>query len=125
MSIVTLTSVIMLLLAAGALLVTLLTLHLALLGSLSHGIQNAEIMFRVLEIRFGQNTVARTGRIASQLKILLEKLLSGPAHPHIGTIAIEHMVAVQRRLPIGVARSTTTAGTMMTASHTFHVHGFA
>lgn len=122
--IIALTTIIRILLAARTLLMALLALHLALLSCLRHRIQNAEIMLGMLKIGFCQDTIARARSITTKLEIFLEKLLGGAAHPHVRAIAIEDMVAIQRRLTIGLTRSAT-ARAMVTASHTFHVHGSA
>lgn len=88
---------------ALALLLTLGALLLALLGGLVHGVENTEIMFRVLEIGFCKNAVASSGRVAAQLEILLEQLLRRTTDPQIGSITVKHMVAVQRCLGIAAA----------------------
>ncbi len=88
---------------ALALLLTFVPLLLALLGGLVHGVENTEIMFRVLEIGFCKNAVASSGRVASQLEILLEQLLRRTTDPQIGPVTVKHMVAVQRCLGTAAA----------------------
>ena len=52
-----------------------------LLLCLRHGVQDAEIMFGVLEIALRHHTVAAAGRVAAELQIFFEQLLGGAAHP--------------------------------------------
>lgn len=89
--------------SALALLLTFVPLLLALLGGLVHGVENTEIMFRVLEIGFCKNAVASSGRVAAKLEILLEQLLRRTTDPQIGSVTVKHMVAVQRCLGIAAA----------------------
>lgn len=103
------------------LLLLLLALRLALLCRLVHGVQDAEIMLRMLEIAFRLHPVPAAGRVAAELEILLEQLLRGAAQPDIRTIAVEHMVPIQRNTATGVvaditAAATTTAATASTTA---------
>lgn len=86
-----------------ALLLTLVPLLLTFLSGLIHGVENTEIMLRVLEIGFCKNAVASSGRVAAQLEILLEQLLRRTTDPQIGSVTVKHMVAVQRCLGIAAA----------------------
>jgi len=110
----------------------LLTALLVLLRRLVHRIQDAEIVFRVLEIAFRHDAIAATGRIAPELEILLEQLLRRSADAEIRAVAVKHMVAVQRDPTVGAAASAmmaqsataTSAATrsMATSTHALHVH---
>ena len=109
-------------------------LLLVLLRRLVHRVQDAEIVFSVLEIAFRHNPVATAGRIAAKLEVFLEQLLSGAANPQIGSVAVEHMVAIERdttaasaaaMMPKSSSATTTTTGSMATSTHTFHVHSSA
>ena len=104
---------------------------LALLGCLGDRVEDAEIMFGVLEVALRHHPVAGAGGVPPELQILLEQLLCGAAHAQIGPVAIEHVVAVQRDLAVMVpyrasataaTAAATAARTMITASHAFHVH---
>ena len=90
-------------------------------------------MLRMLEIAFRHHAVARAGRVAAKLEVLLEQLLGGAANADIRAVAVEDMVAVQGLMPAttaGLAKTaaaaTTTATTAMAmaaaAAHPFHVH---
>lgn len=111
----------------------LTALRLALLGSLVHGIQDAEIMFRVLEVAFRHDPVAAAGRVAAELQIFLEQLLGRPADAHVRTAAVEDMVAIQGNIAAGMmanrpaATSSATpasaaTGPVIATTHAFHVH---
>jgi hypothetical protein len=108
-----------------------LAVRLVLLLSLIHGIQNTEVMFRVLEVGFCRNPVSTTGRVAAELEVFLEELLGGTANADFRPIAVEDVVPIERNvsarvMPDRAARSTaitaTTARAMVTATHAFHVH---
>lgn len=105
--------------------------RLALLN-LVHGIENAEIMLRVLEIALGHYPVAGPCRIAAQLKVFLKQLLRCPTQPHIRPARIEDMIPIHRLLA-GLAELSTAAAaastsaptapvTMAAATHAFYVH---
>lgn len=85
------------------LLLAFVALLLALLGGLVHGVENTEVVLRVLEIGFCKNAVASSGRVAAKLEILLEQLLRRTTNPEIGPVTVKHMVAVQRCLGIAAA----------------------
>jgi hypothetical protein len=88
---------------------------LALLLRLVHGVQNAEIMFRMLEEGLGRHPVSAAGRIAAQLQIFFEKLLGGTANADVRSIAVEDVIAIKRdataRTVAGTATSASTAAT--------------
>ena len=71
-------------------------LLLVLLRRLIHRIQNAEIVFGVLEIAFRHHSVAATGRVTAELEVFLEQLLRRSANAEVGAVAVEYMVAVHR-----------------------------
>ena len=115
-------------------LLALSALNLVLLGSLIHGVQDAEIVFGVLEVAFRRHPVTAAGRVAPELKILLEQLLGCATHAQIGPVAVKHVVAVERYVAARVmAHTSTTAAaatsaatrTMVAATHAFHVHSVA
>jgi hypothetical protein len=115
------------------LLLARLAVWLPLLLRLVHGVQDAEVMFRMLEERFRRYPVTATGRVAPKLQIFLEKLLGSAADADFGPIAIENVVAIKRNsaarmMADGTARSstaTTTARAMVAATHALHVHTVA
>ena len=115
------------------LLLARLAVRLPLLLRLVHGVQDAEVMFRVLEERFRRYPVTAAGRVAPKLQIFLEKLLGSAADADFGPIAIENVVAIERNsaarmMADGTARSstaTTTARAMVAATHALHVHTVA
>ena len=120
---------------------------LLLRGGLVHQIENAEIVLGVLEIALGHHPVAAAGRVASQLQIFLKQLLGCAADADVGTIAVEHVVAVERNsasrmmahtpatttttttaaatAAATTASSATAAGALVAATHAFHVHSVA
>ena len=115
-------------------LLALSALDLVLLGSLIHRVQDAEIVFGVLEVAFCRHPVTAAGRVAPELKILLEQLLGGATDPQIGPVAVENVVAVERYVAARVMAHTPTAAaaptsaatrTMVAATHAFHVHSAA
>ena len=113
-------------------LATLRRLRLALLGRLVHGVQDTEIVLRVLEIALGIDPVAAAGRVAAKLEVFLEKLLRRAAHAHIRAIAVENMVPVHGDIgatavvphssPATAATTAPAAGAMVAATHAFYVH---
>ena len=112
----------------------LLTALLVLLRRLVHRIQDAKVMFRMLEIGLGGDPVAATGRVTAQLQILLEQLLGRAANADVRPAAVKDMVAIERDITAGmVPDATTTTGSaastatlaMSAAAHSFHVHSFA
>ena len=109
----------------------LLAVLLALLRRLVHRVQDAEIVLGVLEIALRHHPVAAAGRVAAELEVFLEQLLRRPADAQIGTIAVEHVVAVERNaaastapvMPQPATAATPAATWSMAAStHAFHVH---
>lgn len=134
--VVALVAVILLVAAAlvALLLLRRLPVRLALLDGLVHGVEDTEVMFRMLEERFRRYPVAAAGRIAPELEILFEQLLRRAANADFRSIAVEDVVAVEWNSAAGMmaycaARSTTTATTatrtMIAATHAFHVHTIA
>ena len=108
----------------------LLAVLLALLRRLVHRIQDAEIVLGVLEVALRHHPVAAAGRVAAELEVFLEQLLRRPADAQIGTIAVEHVVAVERYaaasttpvMPQPAAAATPAATWSVAAStHAFHV----
>jgi hypothetical protein len=107
-----------------------LAVRLALLLRLVYSVQDAEVMFRMLEERFRRHSVTATGGVAAELQVFLEKLLGRAAYADFGTVAVENVVTIERNSPArmvadGAARSstaTTTAGAMVAATHALHVH---
>jgi hypothetical protein len=106
--------------------------RLALLD-LGHGVENAEVMLRVLEIALGHHPVARPCRIPTKLKIFFEQLLRCPAQPHIRPARIENVVPIHRlmaglaELPTAAAAAASTPApaapvTMAAATHALYVH---
>ncbi len=124
-----------LLVALGMLLATALVVlrALALLLRLVHGVQDAKVMFRMLEERFCCHPVATAGRIAAELEVFFEELLGGAADADLRPVAVENVVAIKRNsaarmMTDRTARSpttATTAGTMVAATHALHVHTVA
>jgi hypothetical protein len=117
---------------------TRLSRRLPLLGRLRHRVQDAKIMFGILEIALRHHPVAAAGSIAAKLQVFLEKLLRRATNAQIGTHAVEHMIAVQRNLTALLADLTATAAASTTAAtasattapvvasaHTFHIHASA
>ena len=113
----------------------MLSALLAILGGrLVHQVQHAKIVLGMLKIAFGHHPVANAGRVAAQLQIFLEQLLSSATHPHIRAVAVEDVIAVHRNAARGVmadrnaaatsASSTATPARAMVvaATHAFHVH---
>src|SRR6185312_11664245 len=99
---------------SAAVLLALAALLLVLLRCLVHRIQYAEIVFGVLKVAFRHDTVAAAGRIPAKLQIFLEELLRRPADPHIGTVAVEDVISIERR--------SATARAVVAATHALHVH---
>ena len=114
-------------------------LRLALLCRLVHGIEDAEVVLRMLEVAFRLHAVTAAGRIAPKLEVLLEQLLGRAAQTDVRAVAVENVIAVQRDAAASVmpdvraaaaaaaAASTaaSTARAMIAATHAFHVHGSA
>ena len=69
---------------------------LTLLLRLVHGVQDTEVMFRMLEEGFGGHPVSTAGRVAAELEVFLEKLLGGAADTDFRPITVENMVAIER-----------------------------
>jgi hypothetical protein len=126
------------LLAAALVAIHLPWSALALLGGgLVHQVQHAEVVLGVLEIAFGHHPITTARRIAAQLKVFFEQLLSGAADPDIRAVAIENMVSIERDTAPRVVAHTAAAATAATtsaatsaraviaASHAFHVHSVA
>jgi hypothetical protein len=133
-TLVTLTLLIVpaLLITLRMLLLAALAVRLALLLGLVHGVQDTEVMFRMLEERLRRHSVATAGRVAPKLQVLLEKLLGGSADADFRPVAVENVVAIERNrtarmMADGAARSsaTTTARAMVAATHALHVHTVA
>ena len=119
-----------------------------LLLRLIHGVEDAEIMFGVLEAALSHHAVAGAGRIAAKLEVFLKKLLRGAAQPHVGTVAVEDVAAIHRlmaatsaasaaaALAVGATPATATAAATpaatlailtavtATAAHALHVHRY-
>ena len=74
----------------------LLAVLLVLLRRLVHRVQDAEIVLGVLEVALRHHPVAAAGRIAAELQVFLEQLLRRSADAQIRTVAVEHVVAVER-----------------------------
>ena len=51
-------------------------------------------MVGVLEIGFGEDTIAGRGRLAGQRLVLVEDLVSIAADPDVGAAAIENLVSI-------------------------------
>src|SRR6185312_2951069 len=116
------------------LLVLAVLLRLALLRRLVHRVQDAEIVLGVLEIGLRHHAIAAARRVTAELQVFLEQLLRGATDAHIRTVAVEHMVAVERNattmVPDRAAATSTSAasaatGTMAATTHAFHVHSVA
>jgi hypothetical protein len=75
-----------------AALLILLMLHRGLV----HGVQDAEVMLRMLEIPFRHHAIPAAGRIAPELEVFFEKLLRSAAQPQIRPVRVKNMVAVER-----------------------------
>ncbi|MEA2726699.1 MAG: hypothetical protein QOF70_1174, partial [Acetobacteraceae bacterium] len=73
-----------------------LTVRLTLLLSLVHGVQDTEVMFRVLEECFRGHSVAAACRVSAELEVFLEKLLGGAANTDLWPVAVEDVVAIER-----------------------------
>ena len=109
----------------------LAVLLLVLLRRLVHRIQDAEIVLRVLEVALRHDPVAAAGRVPAELEILLEQLLGCAAHTEVGTVAVEHMIAVERdsaaagasaMMAQSAAATSAATGSMAASTHAFHVH---
>ncbi|CAP55861.1 conserved hypothetical protein [Gluconacetobacter diazotrophicus PA1 5] len=81
-------------------------------------------MLGMLEIGFRHDAIARSAGITAKLKIFFEQLLGRPANTQVGTIAVEHMVPVERDLAVLLAYTAAIAAAraMVSAPHAFHVH---
>ena len=77
-------------------LVAALLLLLMLHRGLVHGVQDAEVMLRMLEIPFRHHAISAAGRIAPKLEVFFEKLLRRAAQPQIRPVRVKNMVAVER-----------------------------
>ena len=75
-----------------AALLILLMLHRGLV----HGVQDAEVMLRMLEIAFRHHAIPTAGRVAPKLEVFFEKLLRRAAQPQIRPVRVKNMVAVER-----------------------------
>jgi len=75
-----------------AALLILLMLHRGLI----HGVQDAEVMLRMLEIAFRHDAIPAAGRIAPKLEVFFEKLLRRAAQPQIRPVGVKNVVAVER-----------------------------
>ena len=73
-----------------------LAIRRALLLRLVHRVQNAEVMFRVLEVGLRGDPVATAGRIAAELEVFFEELLGGAANADLRPVAVENVVAIER-----------------------------
>lgn len=89
-------------------------------------------MLGMLEIAFGRHSVAAASRIATELQILLEKLLSRAAKTDVGSAGVENVVSVERLVAIATtttagvpelsATATTAPAMAMATAHALHVH---
>jgi hypothetical protein len=88
----------------------------------------ALMMLGMLVIGLASHPVAVRGRIAGHLRVFLEQLLGGAAHPHLRPGTVEHMVAVEGNAVLLVAKSATSTATaaavraMVATTHALHVH---
>ena len=80
-----------------------LSLLLAVLAALApviardkaaHRLDHAVIVVGVLEIGFGEDSIAGGGRLAGQRLVLVEDLVGIAADPDVGTAAIENLVSI-------------------------------
>jgi len=105
---------------------SLLSVLLILLNSLIHGVQNSEVVLGVLEVALCHHAVAAARRIAAELKIFFKKLLSSAADAHIGAIAVEDMVSVERYTATGMmadaAPAPASTAPVIASAHAFHIH---
>ena len=110
-----------------------LAVRLALLLRLVYSVQDAEVMFRMLEERFRGDAVAAAGRVAAELEVFFEELLGGAANADFRPVAVENVVAIERNSAARMmadctarsATAATTAGAMVAATHALHVHTVA
>ncbi|KAF0222060.1 MAG: hypothetical protein FD176_2992, partial [Rhodospirillaceae bacterium] len=77
------------------------------------GVDQAEIMFRVLIEILGGMAVALAGGIAGQTQILFHHLMGIAANPALGAVGIEHLAA---NIDIADVVATATATTTMAAA---------
>jgi hypothetical protein len=103
----------------------LLMLHRGLV----HGVQDAEVMLRMLEIALRHHAIPAAGRIAPKLQVFFEKLLRRAAQPQIRPVRVKYVVAVERlAATLGTPPATMAelAAPIMTvtapAAHALHVH---
>lgn len=94
----------------------LTALLLVLLGGLVHRIQDAEIVFGVLEIALCHDAVATARRIPSQLEVFLEQLLRRAANAEVRAGAVEHVVPVERNVSSGMVANGTATSTATTSA---------
>jgi hypothetical protein len=73
-----------------------LPVRLALLLRLIHGVQDPEVMFRVLKESFGGYPVSAARSVSAELQVLFEQLLGGAANTDIRPAAVENVVAIKR-----------------------------
>ena len=73
-----------------------LTIWLALLLGLIHGIEDAKVMFGMLEECFRSHPVAAAGRVAPKLKVFFEQLLGGAADADFRPVTVENVVSIKR-----------------------------
>ena len=110
-------------------LVAALLILLMLHRGLVHGVQDAEVMLRMLEIAFSHHAVPAAGRIAPKLEVFFEKLLRRAAQPQIRAVRIKNVVAVKRLAATLAATPATmaelaapTMSVTAPAAHALHVH---
>jgi hypothetical protein len=108
------------------------------LGGLVHRVDDAEVVFGVLEVGFGHHAVAGAGGVAAQLEVFLEEMLGSAADAQVWAAAVEDVVAVERDVSAAAvvadlasaaaaasaAASTASAAAAakVTSSCAFHVH---
>jgi hypothetical protein len=110
-------------------LITTLLVLLMLHRGLVHGVQDAEVMLRMLEIAFRHHAIPAAGRIAPKLEVFFEKLLRRAAQPQIRAVRIKNVVAVKRLAATLAATPATmaelaapTMSVTAPAAHALHVH---
>jgi len=86
----------------------------------AHRLDDAEVMVRVLPVGLGLDAIARSGGLAGQGLVFVEHLMGVAADPHVGTAAVEDLVAIGRTIGVVmllvVMVSATTAATITAAA---------
>jgi hypothetical protein len=86
------------------------------LGNAAHGLDQAEVVIRILPIGLGHDPVAGRPRFSRQRLVFVEYLVGVATHTHIGTAAIENLVSIRWAVRIVIVLLLVMIGVAATAA---------